>query len=768
MEENNNKDVRVKVGELTERGEAGRGIVRIDSATMQKMGVKEGDIVQLEGSRKTGAIAVRAYPADVGLNLLRMDGITRRNCGVGVGEYVKVSKADAKEARFVSIAPAEKGLIIHISPNLIKQNVFMRPVAKGDVVIPSPAMKRRSKGQNMLEFFLGMDFGDFFPDEVFMPIAGETRYIVVSTEPDGIVKIGEMTEMEVLPQLPEDMKLEEKAVPSVTYEDIGGMRDVIQKVREMIELPLRHPELFERLGVEPPKGVMLYGPPGTGKTLLARAVANESGANFISISGPEVMSKWYGESEKRVREIFEDAEKNSPSIIFIDEIDAIAPKREEVTGEVERRVVSQLLTCMDGLKQRGKVVVIAATNRPNAVDPALRRAGRFDREIEIPVPDRNGRLEVLKIHTRNMPLDKGVDVNWLADITYGYVGADIWALAKEAAMSALRRVLPEIKWREEKELPQEVMEKLIVNKSDFENALRMVEPSAMREVLVEVPKVKWDDIGGLEEVKASLKEMVEWPLKYPESFERLGIRPPHGILLYGPPGTGKTLLARAVANESGANFISIKGPELRSKWVGESERMVRDLFKRAKQVAPCIIFFDEVDALAPKRGGGYGEHETETIVSQLLTEISGLEELHGIVVIAASNRPDIIDPALLRPGRIDRQILVPAPDKKTRLEILKIHTRNMPLKDVDLKEIAERSEGFSGADIDALCREAAMDALRENMKAKEVRKKHFEVAFKKVGPSMSPEIKDHYNKFVERQKNLRKNEVEKDVPGYIG
>ena len=768
MEENNSKDVRVKVGELTERGEAGRGIVRIDSATMQKIGAKEGDIVQLEGSRKTGAIAVRAYPADVGLNLLRMDGITRRNCGVGVGEYVKVIKADAKEARFVSIAPAEKGLIIHISPNLIKQNIFMRPVAKGDVIIPSPAMKRRSKGQNMFEFFLGMDFGDFFPDEVFMPIAGETRYIVVSTEPDGIIKIGEMTEMEVLPQLPEDMKLEEKAVPSVTYEDIGGMRDVIQKVREMIELPLRHPELFERLGVEPPKGVMLYGPPGTGKTLLARAVANESGANFISISGPEVMSKWYGESEKRVREIFEDAEKNSPSIIFIDEIDAIAPKREEVTGEVERRVVSQLLTCMDGLKQRGKVVVIAATNRPNAVDPALRRAGRFDREIEIPVPDRNGRLEVLKIHTRNMPLNKDVDLNWLADITYGYVGADIWALAKEAAMSALRRVLPEIKWREEKELPQEVMEKLIVNKNDFENALRMVEPSAMREVLVEIPKVKWDDIGGLEEVKASLKEMVEWPLKYPESFERLGIRPPHGILLYGPPGTGKTLLARAVANESGANFISIKGPELRSKWVGESERMVRDLFKRAKQVAPCIIFFDEVDALAPKRGAGYGEHETETIVSQLLTEISGLEELRGIVVIAASNRPDIIDPALLRPGRIDRQILVPAPDKRTRLEILKIHTRNMPLKDVDLKQIAERSEGFSGADIDALCREAAMDALRENIKAKEVRKKHFEVAFKKVGPSMSQEIKDHYNKFVERQKSLRKNEVEKEVPGYIG
>jgi len=756
-------EVRLKVGELTAREEAGRGIVRIESNTMKKLGIREGDIVEIEGTRKTGAIAIRAYPADIGLNLIRMDGITRRNAGAGVGEYVKIRKADAKEARRVAIAPAEKGMIIHISPNLLKQNIYMRPVRKGDIIVPSPVVRRRGGG-NFLEEFFGMDFTDLF----FTPFPGETRFVVVKTEPDGIVRIGDITKLEVLPQLPAGMKLEERAIPTVTYEDVGGIRPIIQKIREMIELPLRHPELFERLGVEPPKGVLLYGPPGTGKTLLAKAVANESGANFIPISGPEVTSKWYGESEKRIREIFEEAEKNAPSIIFIDEIDAIAPKREEVTGEVERRMVSQLLTCMDGLKSRGKVIVIAATNRPNALDPALRRPGRFDREIEFPVPDRDGRLEILKIHTRNMPLAKDVDLNKIADITYGYVGADLAALCKEAAMSALRRALPEIKWKEEEQLPKEAIEKLVVTQKDFENALRMVEPSAMREVLVEIPKVKWKDIGGLEDVKQQLKEMVEWPLKHPDSFKRMGIEPPKGVLLYGPPGTGKTLLAKAVANESGANFISIKGPELKSKWVGESERMIRNLFRRAKQVAPCIIFFDEIDALAPRRGLSYGERTTESIVSQLLTEMSGLEELKGIVVIAASNRPDIIDPALLRPGRFDRQILVPAPDEKARLEILKIHTRNMPLaKDVDLEELSKKTENFSGADIEALCREAAMIALRENLNAKEVKQKHFNEALKKITPSLSNDIITHYKNFINRQRK-RRVKVEKEVPGYIG
>ncbi|MEM5834842.1 MAG: AAA family ATPase [Candidatus Aenigmatarchaeota archaeon] len=502
-------------------------------------------------------------------------------------------------------------------------------------------------------------------------------------------------------------------------------------------------------------------------TLIDLGVANTS--NFLA--GETLLllhnSKWYGQTEENLRKIFEEAEKNAPSIIFIDEIDAIAPKREEVTGEVERRTVSQLLTLMDGLKSRGKVIVIAATNRPNALDPALRRAGRFDREIEIPVPDRNGRLEIFKIHTRNMPLDKDVDLNWLADITYGYVGADIMALCKEAAMSALRRVLPEIKWKEEEELPKEVMEKLVVKKEDFENALKVVEPSAMREVLIEIPKVKWEDIGGLEEVKQQLREMVEWPLKNPEAFERMGITPPKGILLYGPPGCGKTLLAKAVANESGANFIAVKGPEVLTMWVGESERKIREIFRRARQVAPAIIFFDEIDALAPRRGFYRGSAVTETVVSQLLTEISGIEETKGVVIIAATNRPDIVDPALLRPGRIDRFVLVPAPDEKSRLEILKVHTRNMPLKNVDLKEWAKKTEGFSGADLEALCREAAMNALRENIKAKEVTNKHFEQAFSKITPSITKDVIAYYQKFVERSKKIREME-EKEPLGYIG
>jgi transitional endoplasmic reticulum ATPase len=764
-EKEEKEEIRLKVGELTAREEAGRGIVRIDSSNMHKLGIKEFDVVEIEGTRKTAAIAVRAYPADVGLNIIRMDGIVRRNAGSGVGEYVKVRKADVKEAKSVTIAPAEKGIMIHASPDLIKQNLYMRPVVKGDIVVPSPVVRKRSKGGGFFDEFFG---SDFFEEFFFTPFPGETRFIVTNTDPSGIVRIGDMTELEILPELPESLKLEEKAIPAVTYEDIGGIKNVVEKVREMIELPLRHPEIFERLGIDAPKGVLLYGPPGTGKTLLAKAVANESGANFFSISGPEIFSKFYGQTEENLRKIFEEAEKNAPSIIFIDEIDAIAPKREEVTGEVERRTVSQLLTLMDGLKSRGKVIVIAATNRPNALDPALRRAGRFDREIEIPVPDRDGRLEIFKIHTRNMPLDKDVDLNWLADITYGYVGADIMALCKEAAMSALRRVLPEIKWKTEEELPKEVIEKLVVKKEDFENALKVVEPSAMREVLVEVPKVKWEDVGDLEEVKQQLKEMVEWPLKNPESFERMGITPPKGILLYGPPGCGKTLLAKAVATESGANFISVKGPEVFSMWFGESERKLRELFRRARQVAPAIIFFDEIDALVPKRGYYRGSAATETIVSQLLTELSGIEETKNVVVIAATNRPDMVDPALLRPGRIDRFVLIPPPNAKARLEILKIHTRNMPLKDVDLKEIAEKTEGFSGADLEALCREAAMNALRENIKAKAVEKKHFEEALKKITPSLTKDVQAYYEKFVERSKKIKKPEEEKEQFGYIG
>ncbi len=755
------EEIELKVGELTQREEFGRGIVRIDYNIMQKIGVKEGDIVEIEGEKKTGALAARAYPSDVGLNIIRMDGLVRRNAGAGVGENVKVRKAEVKEAKKVVLAPAQKGIFVQINPNLIKQNLMYRPLTQGDIIVPSPVVKRGDRYPSIFQEFFGFDFEDFF----YSP-TGETRFIVISTEPKGITRVTEITEVEILPHLPKGFELEKRSIPTVTYEDIGGIGPAIQKVREMIELPLRHPELFARLGIEPPSGVLLHGPPGTGKTLLARAVANESGANFYSISGPEVFSKWYGQTEQNLRKIFEEAEKNAPSIIFIDEIDAIAPKREEVTGEVEKRAVSQLLTLMDGLRKRGKVIVIAATNRPDSLDPALRRPGRFDREIEIGVPDKQGRKEILQIHTRKMPLDKDVNLDELAEITYGYVGADLEALAKEAAMHALRRLLPKIKWKEEEKLPKEVLEKLVVTKKDFEEALKVVEPSAMREVLVEVPNVKWSYIGGLDDVKQQLKEAIEWPLKMPEKFKKMGINPPKGILLYGPPGCGKTLLAKAVATESNANFISVKGPELLSKWVGESEKRIRELFRRAKQVAPAIIFFDEIDALAPKRGRSASDTVSEKIVSQLLTEMSGIEDMEGVVVLAATNRPDMIDPALLRPGRFDRQILVLPPDEKTRLKILEIKTKKMPLaKGVDLKELAKKTEGYSGADLEALVREAGMFALREN--ANEVKEKHFEKAFEIIKPSLDKKIIDFYSKFDERARKKMLEEDERSL-SYVG
>jgi SpoVK/Ycf46/Vps4 family AAA+-type ATPase len=1208
------EEVSLKVGELTNREEFGRGIVRIDNRTMHTLGIKEGDIVELQGEKKTGAIAIRAYPADIGLNIIRMDGLTRRNAGIGVGETVKVKKADVKEAKRVVLAPIQKGVRIHVDPEPIKRNLFMRPVTKGDIITPFPVVRQKATSP----------FEDFFPfginiEDLFTPIPGEIKLMVVMTNPDGIVKITERTEIEIKP---EAVDIELKAIPTITYEDIGGLHDAIQKIREMVELPLRHPELFERLGIDPPKGVLLYGPPGTGKTLLAKAVANESGASFHSISGPEIMcvdgktniftnpngfvkaeelfendgvlirngiikvkelkspistfsftpngiekgkithvtkliapaykisfddgveivgshnqpflvyenggfkwkrlrdlkegefvvkldkiklptesvkieiknipylverngkyairsnnlnrsnfiklpeqtnkklmefigllvsegsifedsvvfsnndkflrkrfkhllkmlfgiektkeydtrivvyskvlvkylellgftkkkkltipnyfyklpkeeiqsfvkgyfegdgsvgivksrkinyttpilyskneeflkelknlmhlklgiatklkkhktpkglmyklvvrgregrkefakisktgkfkklqeikkikgnrefkkipfpellvsairtklpyskyrnldtyvyhkmdltkhalqklyevakenniltkriereyesllrddicftkitkieylgkkelydftvdkdsfiadllllhnSKYYGQSEENIRKIFTEAQKNAPSIIFIDEIDAIAPKREEVTGEVERRVVSQLLALMDGLKSRGKVIVIAATNRPNALDPALRRPGRFDREIEIGVPDKKGRKEILQIHTRNMPLTKDVDLDWLASVTYGYVGADLEVLAKEAAMAALRRTLPEISWKKHEKIPQKLLEKLKVTKADFEKALKVVEPSAMREVLIEIPNIKWNDIGGLENIKSQLKEIVEWPLKYPDSFKRMGIKPPTGVLLYGPPGTGKTLLAKAVANESGANFISIRGPEITSKWVGESERKVREIFRRAKQVAPAIIFFDEIDSIVPKRGLDVGTRAYENIVSQILVEMSGLEELHDVVVIAATNRPDIIDPALLRPGRFERQIFVPAPDMKGREEIFKIYLKKMPVKGVDAKKLAKKTEGYTGADIEAVCREAGLNALRKDIKAKYITMKDFEKAIKKIGPSVNEKMMDYYKKMTEYFKSPVKRETKKNDKGEI-
>jgi len=750
------KEIKLRVGELTEKGDVGLGIIRIDTKNMKKIGIKEGDIVELIGTKSTGAIAVRAYPADIGLDVVRMDGLVRKNCGTSIGEFVTIRKADVKDAESVTLAPARPNIIMRVSGEMFHQNLLFRPVKTGDIIVPKPIVKRMSREDIFSEFF-GVNIEDLFYS------FGEEKFIVVSTSPKGIVKITEDTKIEVLEQMTKPI---EEKVPEVTYEDIGGLKEEIKKVREMVELPLKHPELFERLGIEPPKGVLLYGPPGTGKTLLAKAVANESGATFFSINGPEIMSKWYGQSEENLRKVFESAEKSAPSIIFIDEIDAIAPKREEVTGEVERRVVSQLLTLMDGLKSRGKVIVIGATNRQNAIDPALRRPGRFDREIEIGVPDKEGRKEIFMIHTRGMPLDKSVDIDKLAERTYGYVGADIAAVCKEAAMHALRRILPTLgEIKEDKPLDPEVLKKLVVTAEDFEYALKFVEPSAMREVLIEKPNVTWDDIGDLEEAKKELREAIELPLKHKEAFERLGIKPSRGILLFGPPGCGKTLLAKAVAHESDANFILVSGPEILSKWVGESEKKIREIFHRAKQVAPAIICFDEIDALAPIRGRSITD-VTERIVSQLLTLMSGLEELKDVYVLATTNRPDMLDPALLRPGRFDKQILIGVPDTNGRKEILKVHTRKMPLaKDVNIDELAEKTEGFSGADIEALCREAALNALRRDINSKEVKKEDFEKALKVVSPSVSKEMNKYYEKLLADRK---KTEKKKEEIEYLG
>jgi len=746
-------EISLKVGEIPSNAQSdiGIGIVRLDTRAMSKIGVREGDVVEIEGKRKTGAIAIRPYPSDVGIDIIRMDGYTRRNSGTGIGEKVIVRKADVKEARKVVIAPAQRGVSIQIIGEApgesMKRALLGRVVSKGDLVVPST----RRRLQSPFSALFGIEI-----EEMFGFGLEEMQFIVAETLPKGITKITEVTQVEVKPKAVEVK--EEAAVPGITYEDIGGLADEVKKVREMIELPLKHPELFTKLGIEPPKGVLLHGPPGTGKTLLAKAVATESGANFYYLAGPEIMSKWYGESEKHLRDLFKQAQENAPSIIFIDEIDAIAPKREEVTGEVERRVVSQLLALMDGLAARGQVIVIAATNRINAIDPALRRTGRFDREIEIGVPDRKGRKEIFQIHTRNMPLEKDVDIDKLADITYGYVGADLNGVCKEAAMSALRRVLPKINLKEEK-LPPKIVESLKVAQQDFQNALRMVEPSAMREVMVEVPKIKWNDIGDLDTAKQALKEMVEWPLKHPGAFKRLGIKPPRGILLYGLPGTGKTLLAKAVATESQANFLSVKGPEIYSKWVGESEKHVRDVFRKARQVAPAIIFLDEFDALAPKRGKSSDSGVTDRVVNQLLSEMDGLEGLEGVVVIAATNRPDIIDPGLLRTGRFDRHIYVPTPDKDARLAILKVHTKDMPLdKDVNLEKLADQMAGYVGSDIEAVCREAAINSLREDINSKVVSARHFKEAIEKVRPSVTKEDIDSYKKKVEKMKKLKAEE----------
>jgi len=712
------KEVVLRVSEAKPR-DAGKKRVRIDPDVMKELGVEAGDVVEIEGKRKTAAIVWPSLPEDLGLDIIRMDGTLRRNADVNIGDKVIVRKANPKPATKVRLAPTVHSMSIDDSfKKYVKKKLVGLPVVENDI-IPVPVL-----GQAV-------------------------QLVVIDTRPRGVVIITEKTTVDIL-----EKPVTATTIPKVTYEDIGGLHEVIAKIRELVELPLRHPELFQRLGIEPPKGILLYGPPGTGKTLLAKAVANESDAYFIAINGPEIMSKFYGESEQRLREIFEEAKKNAPAIIFIDEIDAIAPKRDEVIGEVERRVVAQLLALMDGLEARGQVIVIGATNRPNALDPALRRPGRFDREIEVPMPDKQGRLEILQIHTRHMPLAEDVNLEELAEMTKGYTGADLAALAREAAMHALRRYLPEIDIEQER-IPTEVLEKMVVTKTDFLAAFKEITPSGLREIEVEVPEVHWDDIGGLENVKQELREVVEWPLKYPNTFKRLGIEPPRGILLFGPPGTGKTLLAKAVATESGANFIAIRGPELLSKWVGESEKAVREVFRRARQYAPAVVFFDEIEAIASLRGSDVETDVTERVVSQLLTEIDGITGLENVVVIAATNRPDLVDPALLRPGRLEKLIYVPPPDEKGRLDILKIHTRHVPLaEDVDLREIAKMTNGYTGADLAALVREATLAALREDLKATRVRFKHFEQALSKVRPSVTKYMIDFYSRWLESARQI--------------
>jgi len=709
--------------------DSGRGIARLDPDTLLHLKLSPGDIIEIEGAETTAAKVWRADRQDWNTDTIRIDGFTRQNADVGIGERVKIRKAEAEKADKLVLAPPEEASVQFGSDaaGMVKRQILKRPVVARDIV---PVMSSTN--------------------HPFMRSPGQAiPLIAVETEPEGVCLVTEDTEVELRE---EPISGFERTGGGITYEDIGGLENEIQRVREMVELPMKHPQIFQKLGIEPPQGVLLHGPPGTGKTLLAKAVANETSASFFSIAGPEIISKYYGESEQQLREIFEDAKEESPSIIFIDELDSIAPKREDVTGEVERRVVAQLLTMMDGLEGRGQVIVIAATNRVDAVDPALRRPGRFDREIEIGVPDEVGREEILKIHTRGMPLSDDVNLSSLADDTHGFVGADIESLTKEAAMRALRRYLPEIDLDEE-DIPPSLIDRMIVKRQDFKGALGEVEPSAMREVLVELPKVTWDDVGGLTEAKNNVKESVEWPLNQPEKFQRMGVEPPAGVLLYGPPGTGKTLMAKAVANETNANFISVRGPQLLSKWVGESEKAIRQTFRKARQVAPTVVFFDELDSLAPGRGQTGGNNVSERVVNQLLTELDGLEEMEEVMVVAATNRPDIIDPALIRSGRFDRLVQVGQPDVEGREQILKIHTQDTPLAaDVSLRELAERTDGYVGSDLANIAREAAIEALREDDDAEDVGMAHFRTAMESVRPTITDELMDYYDQVEDQFK----------------
>ena len=711
--------------------DSGRGLAHIPRTMMAALGLAEGDVIEIVGKRATPARAVLPYPEDEGLEILRIDGLQRANAGVGSGDFAEIRRAESKPATRIVFAPAQENLRLQGSANALKRTFFGRPLCQGDTVATAGQQRVADIPPNVAQYLRAPAYA-----------LHEVRLAVISAAPKGIVHIDENTEIELRSEYEEPR---EARRADVTYDDIGGMAATIDQLREMVELPLRYPELFQRLGVDPPKGVLLHGPPGTGKTRLARAVANESDANFHLINGPEIMGSAYGESEKRLRDVFEQANKDAPSIVFIDEIDSIAPKRGQVSGEAEKRLVAQLLTLMDGLEARANVVVIAATNRPEAIDEALRRPGRFDREIVVGVPDDRGRREILGIHTRGMPLNEDVDLGELARTTYGFVGADLAALTREAAIEAIRRLMPKLNL-EEGTIPPEVLDTLSVTRDDFLEAMKRIQPSAMREVMVQAPTTRWEDVGGLDDAQMRLKEGVELPLKDPDAFRRLGIRPAKGFLLYGPPGTGKTLLAKAVAREAEANFIATKSSDLLSKWYGESEQQIARLFARARQVAPCVIFIDELDSLVPARGGGLGEPQaTERVVNTILAEMDGLEELQAVVVIGATNRPNLIDPALLRPGRFDELVYVGVPDEEGRRRILAIQTEKMPLaSDVDLGEIAARTERYTGADLEDVVRRAGLVALRQSLEARNVTMAHFEEALKDSRATVTPEMCAEY------------------------
>ncbi|MFC3958464.1 CDC48 family AAA ATPase [Halovivax cerinus] len=738
--------------------DAGRGLAAIDRASMREIGLENGDYILIQGNSDGRSVARvwPGYPEDEGKGIIRIDGRLRQEAGVGIDDRISVEAADVKPATTVTVA--------------LPQNLRIR----GDI---GPLVRDKLSGQAVTE-------GQTVPFSFsFGPMAGSGQSVplkIADTSPTGTVVITDSTSIQIAEKPAEQISSPgggTEGVPNVTYEDIGGLEDELDQVREMIELPMRHPELFQQLGIEPPKGVLLHGPPGTGKTLMAKAVANEIDAHFETISGPEIMSKYYGESEEQLREVFEEAEENAPAIVFIDEIDSIASKREETSGDVERRVVAQLLSLMDGLEERGRVTVIAATNRVDAIDPALRRGGRFDREIEIGVPDKEGRTEILQVHTRGMPLVDSIDLDQYAENTHGFVGADLATLAREAAMNALRRIRPELDLEEE-EIDADVLESLQVSETDFKEALKGIQPSALREVFVEVPDVTWDSVGGLEATEERLRETIQWPLDYPEVFAEMDMQAPKGVLMYGPPGTGKTLLAKAVANESQSNFISVKGPELLNKFVGESEKGIREVFEKARANAPTVIFFDEIDSIAGERGRTTGDSGvSERMVSQLLTELDGLEELEDVVVIATTNRPDLIDPALLRPGRLDRHVHVPVPDEAARRKIFEVHTRDKPLADaIDLDWLAAETQGYVGADIEAVAREASMAATREFINSVDpeemadtlgnvrISKDHFEHALEEVSPSVTPETKERYEE-IEEQFDTAEPAQEKDQLG---